>query len=163
MVQDKKHRFKIVALGGTFDFLHKGHRQLLAKAFSKGDKVIIGVTSDQLVKKMRKPHPVQPYRTRVRELHNFLQAKGWERRSTIARLQEPFGPPKADPNVEALIVTSDTINSGIQLNKLRKRKHLPQLVLVGTRLARAQDGKIISSTRIRNREIDREGRVMQNP
>ena len=163
LIHREKRAFKLVALGGTFDFLHKGHRQLLAKAFSKGDKVIIGVTSDELVKKMHKSHPVQPYGTRVRELHHFLQARGWEQRFRIARLQEPFGPPKSDPNVEALIVTSDTISSGRQLNKLRKRKHLPKLVLVRTRLARAQDGKIISSTRIRDREIDREGRLMQHP
>ena len=84
LIHREKRAFKLVALGGTFDFLHKGHRQLLAKAFSKGDKVIIGVTSDELVKKMHKSHPVQPYGTRVRELHHFLQARGWEQRFRIA-------------------------------------------------------------------------------
>jgi len=163
LVRPKKRRFKLVALGGTFDFLHKGHRQLLSKAFSNSDKVIIGVTSDKLVRKMRKSHPVQPYKTRVRELEKFLQAKGRDRRARITRLQEPFGPPKTDPKVEALIVTSNTIESGKQLNKLRKRKNLPELVLVQTRFTRAQDNKIVSSTRIRNGEIDREGRLMQKP
>ena len=38
--------FDIVATGGTFDILHKGHYMLLLKAFEVGRHVIIGVSSD---------------------------------------------------------------------------------------------------------------------
>ena len=39
-------KFDLVALGGTFDILHKGHLALLQKGFSISSKVIIGLTSD---------------------------------------------------------------------------------------------------------------------
>jgi pantetheine-phosphate adenylyltransferase len=51
-----KAKFKVAAVGGTFDELHKGHRALLMKAFEVGEKVLIGLCLDEFVKSMRKPH-----------------------------------------------------------------------------------------------------------
>ena len=47
-------RFRAVATGGTFDEIHAGHVALLARAFQEGDRVIIGVTSDEFVKGKKK-------------------------------------------------------------------------------------------------------------
>ncbi len=46
--------FDLVATGGTFDLIHKGHLALLEKSFSISSKVIIGLTSDDLAKKKDK-------------------------------------------------------------------------------------------------------------
>ena len=46
--------FDLVAMGGTFDIIHKGHVALLSNAFAISSKVIIGLTSDALAKKMGK-------------------------------------------------------------------------------------------------------------
>ena len=35
-------KFSLVAMGGTFEVIHKGHLTLLSEAFSVSDKVIIG-------------------------------------------------------------------------------------------------------------------------
>ncbi len=69
-------QYRLVATGGTFDRFHKGHAALLDKAFSVGEKVIIGVTSDWMVR--RKPRilkeTVLPYQKRVADLKKHLKA-----------------------------------------------------------------------------------------
>jgi len=46
-------KYELVATGGTFDVIHKGHMELLEKAFSISSNVIIGLTSDELAEKKR--------------------------------------------------------------------------------------------------------------
>ena len=45
---------KRVIIGGTFGFLHAGHKALLRKAFATGESVYIGLTTDAYVR--RKKH-----------------------------------------------------------------------------------------------------------
>ena len=42
--------YKLVAIAGTFDRLHKGHRFFISEAFKQGEKVLIGLTSDAFAK-----------------------------------------------------------------------------------------------------------------
>ena len=44
-------KFDLIATGGTFDIIHKGHIELLKKAFEISSNVIIGLTSDELAEK----------------------------------------------------------------------------------------------------------------
>lgn len=50
---------------GTFDLLHHGHVRLLAHARALGDRLIIGVTSDQYDRSRGKVNVVQPTLERV--------------------------------------------------------------------------------------------------
>jgi len=47
-------KYELVATGGTFDIIHKGHIELLKKSFEISSTVIIGLTSDELAEKKRK-------------------------------------------------------------------------------------------------------------
>ena len=49
-------KYDCVAMGGTFDILHTGHIELLKKSFEIGKFVIIGLSSDSLVKEKLKKH-----------------------------------------------------------------------------------------------------------
>ena len=64
-------QYRKVAVGGTFDQLHRGHKALLGKAFEVGDKVVVGITSDGFVAKLGKPHRTASYTDRRRELELF--------------------------------------------------------------------------------------------
>lgn len=153
--------YKLVALGGTFDVLHAGHRLLLSEAFKIGDVVLIGVTSDRLVATLHKKHPVRSFSSRVRDLDRFLKTRRWSSRVRVAALREPYGPAATRKKLQALIVTEGTLASGRRLNRLRQRNGLQPLDLFVVDLLKAADGKPISTTRIRNREIDPQGRVLK--
>jgi rfaE bifunctional protein nucleotidyltransferase chain/domain len=47
---------KVVFTNGCFDILHKGHLELLSKAASLGDFLVVGVNADLSVKKLKGEH-----------------------------------------------------------------------------------------------------------
>ena len=152
---------KIAALGGTFDVLHRGHKRLITKAFEIADTVLIGLTGDSLVSRLHKNHRVRSYSYRYRVLRSFLKSAGLLSRAKIVELKEPFGPAARRKRLEALVVSEQTRRSGTKLNALRRGRGLPPARLYVVRLVKAADGFPITSTRIRRREIDPEGKLIR--
>lgn len=153
-------RYKKVATGGTFDHLHKGHIALLEKSFEVGEEVIIGVTSDEFVIKEGK-RPDFNYDERVKVLEDFLKKRFPNRKYTIAKLDDYFGPAIRSPDIEALVASKETASRIELANKIRAKSGSPPLELVVVDYVLAEDGKPISSTRIRRGEIDEDGRLIK--
>ncbi len=147
-----------LALGGTFDHLHKGHRYFLTKAFSLSDHVTVGITSDKFARSLYKKGSLQSLEARRKELEMFLIQSGLTKRSKLTILSNPFGPTLKDKSLKALLVTRNTIKGGLELNKKRKEKNLKLLKIIRCPLKLSEDGKPIASQKIRNGEIDREGK-----
>tara|TARA_Y100001968_G_scaffold129015_1_gene117781 strand:+ start:238 stop:711 length:474 start_codon:yes stop_codon:yes gene_type:complete len=62
---------KIVFTNGCFDLLHKGHLDLLFNASRLGDLLIVGLNSDNSVKKLKgRDRPVQPEADRKEAILN---------------------------------------------------------------------------------------------
>ncbi len=56
----KKTHKKIVFTNGCFDLLHKGHRDLIKQSFSFGDILIVGLNSNESVKRLKgEDRPIQ--------------------------------------------------------------------------------------------------------
>jgi len=153
-------KFKVAAVGGTFDEFHKGHRSILRKAFEVGEKVIIGLCTDDFVKRLNKPHVVDPYEVRLRNLKLFLKRNNLLERAEIIPLNDPYGPTINDEEIEILVVSEETAPTAYKINELRKRKGLKPLEIIVVNMVLAEDEKTISTTRIRRGEIDREGRLI---
>ena len=49
----RKTNKKIVFTNGCFDLLHKGHRDLIKQSFSFGDILLVGLNSDESVKRLK--------------------------------------------------------------------------------------------------------------
>ena len=65
----KKNEKKIIFSNGCFDLLHKGHIDLLAKARSLGDVLIVGLNSDVSVKALKgDKRPIQNQKVRFNNL-----------------------------------------------------------------------------------------------
>ena len=62
----------IVFTNGCFDLLHKGHIDLLTRASEFGDKLIVGINSDESVKKLKgENRPIEDQKTRKKNLINI--------------------------------------------------------------------------------------------
>jgi len=152
-------QFGIVALGGTFDIIHKGHIELLSKAFSISSHVIIGLTGDDLANKMGKSI-LNNYSKRYDALTSMIHKNFPNSSYSISKLENDFGPAAIEGKLDALVVSEETSHKGDILNKLRKEKNLPSVKIVIVPMALAEDGSRISTTRIKNSEIDMEGKLL---
>lgn len=152
-------QYSLVAMGGTFDIIHRGHLTLLSNAFSISDKVIIGLTSDELAEKKGKT-PINKYEKRLENLTSTISKEFPNSSFRISKLDNDFGPAVLEKDVEALVVSEETSHQGDALNKLRAEKNLPPAKIISVPMFLAKDGTRISSTRIKNSEIDLEGNLL---
>ena len=159
--QSPSRRFRLVGLGGTFDILHKGHEVLLRKALAAGDRVQIGVTSDQFVKRMKKPHNVDLYEVRVEGIRRFLQNENALERTEIVAIEDEYGTATTSPDMEALVVSKERFSVAKRINKLRRDSGLRPLELIEAQMILAQDQRPISASRIRKGEITRTGEIAE--
>ena len=150
--------FNLVAMGGTFDIIHKGHIALLSKAFSISSRVIIGLTGDELAKRRGK-QPVNSFEKRLQSLEILIKKKFPDIDYQISKLDNDFGPAVLEQGVEALVVSDETEKQGSVLNDLRAQRNLPPVRIVTVPMVLAEDGTRISTTRIKNSEIDSDGNL----
>lgn len=149
-----------VALGGTFDPIHDGHRALFDRAFKLG-AVTIGLTSDELAPKTRsEERPIRPYQRRRDALVGELESYAVEhdREFTIQKLEEPTGI-ATNPEFDALVVSPETKTGGKRINEIRRQRGLSPLELEVVDFVYAENGEIITSTRILRGEIDKHGNL----
>ncbi|SFS07966.1 pantetheine-phosphate adenylyltransferase [Halomicrobium zhouii] len=149
-----------VALGGTFDPLHDGHRALFERAFELGD-VTVGLTSDDLAPKTRRAdRHVRSFADRKRDIENELRsfAAEYDREFEVRRLDEPTGI-ATEPQFDALVVSPETETGGKRINEIRRERGHDPLEIEVVPHVHADDGDIISSTRIVRGEIDEHGNL----
>jgi pantetheine-phosphate adenylyltransferase len=141
---------KVVAVGGTFDNFHLGHVQLLLKCFEINKNVLIGVTSDALAK--NKNHFIESCDKRKRNLFLFLLFHKLHDHAKIIILNDPYGPTIFNENIFAIIVSEETLIRALEINNIRKGKHLSPLQIFVIPLVKDVDLRPMSSTKFRRDE-----------
>ena len=145
----------ITVVGGTFSKLHKGHKALLNTAIDTGNEVVIGLTSDEYVKK-NKIYPAVPYSIRYRALYNYMIKR--TNRFRIRQIDDRNGHAPYEKDYEIIVVSPETYPRSLKINEIRISNGLPPLKIIRVPYVLAQDLFPISSTRIINGEIDANGK-----
>jgi len=166
-------RFDNVCVGGTFDHAHAGHRLLLACAVAVAKKRLdVGVTGEALLANKKYKEYLQSYAEREQFCRDFIKA------SAPVGLMVNFGP--LDENwpiaatredVDALVVSEETVEGGEKINEERKKRGFPELELVvvdvllgrkktngGEEGGEENGGGKLSSTRLRELEAEKRRR-----
>jgi len=146
---------KKVIVGGTFDHLHLGHEKLLRTALEEGETTI-GLVSDEMLEEW-KPEVENSYEERKERLEKFLYPyDSW----TIVEINDPFRK-AVEGDFDALVVSYETKERGEKINEMRKEKNKRELELIEVEPVLAEDLLPISSTRIREGDIDKEGKRLK--
>ncbi|HSD98678.1 MAG TPA: pantetheine-phosphate adenylyltransferase [Patescibacteria group bacterium] len=152
--------YNLVICGGTFDHLHTGHKMFLRFAFSKGRKVIIGITSDKYIQQYKKNQLIEPFVCREKAVVEFLEKEGFLSRAKVVAIDSRFDQTHiTDTNLVALLVSDETYGNGLEINKERKEHKLPPLPILIFPLVKDSTGEKISSTQIRLGQTNRKGIV----
>jgi len=150
-----------VAVGGTFDELHKGHKALLLKAFEVGKRVLIGLSSDEFARRIEKRHEIAPYKQRLEDLEAFLQEHDLLARAEILALNDPYGVTLRKGCIQGLVVSRETELVAKEINEKRKRMKLDPLQIIVIYMVPSENHTPICTTRIRRGEMDREGHIIK--
>lgn len=147
--------FNHVVIGGTFDKLHAGHRSLIDTALGLGNKVTIGLTSDSYAG--NKTTNIDGYSARYANVAEYILKQSAKDRVSLVEINDEFGITLNESAIDAIIVTNNTKPNALLINKKRVEKNLDKIKIITIPYQKGPDGKIISSSRIRNGEIDRNG------
>ncbi len=145
--------FRRLVLGGTFETLHKGHKELLSLAFSLSEKVTIGLSTDDFAAERGKK--ASPYDKRAKRLQELLVTWGFSNRFEIVPISDPIGPALGE--FDAILVSQETETGADLVNSARISAGKKPLVKVVMPMVVAEDKIPISSSRIQAGEIDEEG------
>nr|AGU68220.1 pantetheine-phosphate adenylyltransferase [Strigomonas galati] len=143
--------YDYVAVGGTFDHLHSGHKLLLTTAVLHTlRKLRVGVTGDALLQKKKFAEYLQSNEVRKKAVRDFLQHIRQDVELEIETIEDVSGGTDTIPDVKAIALSPETEKSLDIINDLRKKNgNLPPLAGIRIPFVSSSSGEVISSTRLR--------------
>lgn len=155
---DFLRRYDVVVVGGTFDRLHAGHRLLLtAAAWACRKRLWIGVTSTSLIGHKSHASIIGSYEERANTAKTFVtRVRPDIPEVSVEQLFDPAGPSATHPEIDAMVVSVETVNGATAINKTREAAGLKPLHIIVVDVLRAGTTKL-SSTDLREEDASSAG------
>jgi inosine/xanthosine triphosphatase len=142
-----------VAVAGTFNVLHEGHKALLDRAMWMADELYIGITSDKMAAENRTE--IIPYYLRRKAIEDYVISKG--EIATIFEINDIYGPPEIMDDIDILVVSEETKENGKLVSRMREKRGLKPLKLDVVSLYRDCDGNKLNARDIMSGDMSRDG------
>lgn len=99
-----------VALGGTFEPLHEGHKKLIEVAIKLGGKITIGITSDKMARS--RIRSVLPFSIRAENVRQYV-IKTYKFEPEIVKIVHPYGK-TLEVDFDYLVVSPETYETALE-------------------------------------------------
>ncbi|KAJ9052527.1 hypothetical protein DSO57_1033240 [Entomophthora muscae] len=120
-----------VALGGTFDHLHIGHKILLSvAAFAAKKSLVCGVMDPSTLTNKKFHELLEPLETRIQNVSSFLKLINPNLACEIVPIFDAFGPTLTDSSIDTLVVSQETSAGGDLVNTKRIEKGFSSLEII---------------------------------
>lgn len=140
----------ITVIGGTFSRLHKGHKLMIRAAFATGNRVVLGLTTDEYLKH-NKAYRGYSYARRKRALFQFMSKFGED--FSILPLGTRSGNTETAQEYDAIVVSVETLPSARRINEKRESNGLHPLKIISVPIVLAEDLFPLSSSRVISGEL----------
>ena len=149
-------RYNTVAVGGTFDRFHAGHRLLLAvTAMVAKTAVFVGISSDKLLQNKNLKDKLECYQDREHAAVSFMEVVNPALEVTPGPLTDPLVPPlcATEESFDAIVVSEETISGAHEINRVRHDLGFHPLAIVVVGLLYHKDSCTkLSSSDLRNKD-----------
>ncbi len=149
-----------VVIGGTFNRFHKGHRLLVDTAIkyaSKDGFLFIGISCKKLVENKSF---IEPFNKRRNSVLTYIKKRHNEIPTIVVEPIDTVEGPTLTDDFDLIVVSDETKKTAMEINEIRKKNGLCSMKIVTIPLVLSEDKIKISSTRIINKEIDTDGKLL---
>ena len=126
--------------------------------FDKGKK--LQQEKEEILKKIRGNKTAKDIEESKKAIEQYLIKREHIDRATIKPIEDKYGP-SIIGEFDAIIVSPETKSTAEEINKKRRQSKKKPLKIVQIPFVLANDNVSISSSRIRKKEIDENGKVLK--
>ncbi|GBG25113.1 Phosphopantetheine adenylyltransferase [Hondaea fermentalgiana] len=129
---DSLGQYRKVAVGGTFDHFHGGHKKLLAICISVcSEELTVGVTDDSMLGEKKLREYIEDVDIRKNHVQTYFSTLApASLRANIVLIQDVWGPTVVDKDIEAIVVSTETLKGARLINEERAKRDMAPLKVI---------------------------------